>query len=195
MVSGVFISGGGTGFPNKGTLKVNSVSDKAYGGVQFLWYEAKFMNTLLSQGVFTKSWRSGTIPVEARLMKLSPWGISFFVIDKAKKGSMKLGRNAKSTFNPKMLAGYKVKPHYVESVAGDAKKNHGARKASEEQLFNLRQATTIHLSHHPELRADVLPLLQNRTASQSELRERMIRLAYEKKELRPHLVPLVHVFG
>lgn len=182
------------GWPDKGTLKFQGSTKNA---VTFKWYDPGKMNKLLTQGIFSTSWIKASLTVKGELRSSASHPTYFILHTVGRKGSV-FGKYARSTFNPSTLAGY-VKPKVVESAAKSAKstkstKSTNTRRASE-QLFNLRQATTIHLSHHPELRTDVLPLLQNRTASQSELRERMIRLAYEKKELRPHLVPLVHVFG
>ena len=176
------------GWPDKGTLKFQGKSRNA---VTFKWYDPGKMNKLLTQGIFSTSWIKASLTVKGELKFSASHPIYFILHTVGRKGSL-FGKYPRSTFSPNTLAGY-VKPKVVESAAKSAKSTRN-RRASE-QLFNLRQATTIHLSHHPELRADVLPLLENRTASQSELRERMIRLAYEKKELRPHLVPLVHVFG
>jgi len=180
------------GWPEKGTLKYQGSDKKTM--VTFKWYDPGKMNKLLTQGIFSTSWFKASLTVKGEIKKSASHPSYFILHTVGRKGSV-FGKYARSTFNPSTLAGY-VKPKVVESAASATKstKSTNSRRASV-QLFNLRQATIIHLHHHPELREHVQPLLDNRTASTADFRNRMIRLAYAKKELRAHLVPLIAVFG
>jgi len=177
-VGGIMIGG----FPRAGTLKFQSASENK---VNFKWYDPDKLSKLLTQGVFSTSWFKASVNVVGELAIDANRPSFFKLYTLGKKNPM----FHVSTFNPKRMTSF-VKPKVVESAA--ARKH---KRTASQARFNLRQATLIHLSHHPELKKDVMPLLSNKTASASDLRGQMIRLAYAKKELRPHLVPLVVFFG